>query len=130
MKLSDLKGERAVEVIADIIAPLSSIASDQEQLQLFRIKRQEGESDKDVAVRDISVKIPKLLKTHKADVLAILCAINGTEPEELSVMEIIKQAMELIGDPDFLSLFISAVNSTDQKPPTESSVEQDRTMQE
>ena len=35
MKLSELKGERAVEVIADLIAPIANIVDDQKNLQLF-----------------------------------------------------------------------------------------------
>ena len=118
MKLSELKGERAVEVIADIIAPLVNIAQDQNELQLFRGVKQEGETDYEMAIRDFKVKIPKLLKNHKKDVLDILCAINGSNPDELSVIDIIKGAIELTNDQDFISLFLSAVNTAEKTPPT------------
>ena len=36
MKLSELKGERAVIAIADLIAPIANIASDQKNLKLFQ----------------------------------------------------------------------------------------------
>ena len=38
MKLSELKGERAVEVIADLIAPITNIARDADNLKLFHNK--------------------------------------------------------------------------------------------
>ena len=51
MKLSELKGERAVEVIADLIAPITNIAEDQSNLQLFRGNKKDGETDRESAVR-------------------------------------------------------------------------------
>ena len=121
MKLSELKGERAVEVIADLIVPVTNIAKDQKNLQLFRNKRKEGESDNEFGLREFTEKIPLLLKTHKSDVLAILCTINGTKPNDMNMVQIMKQALELGGDEDFLSLFIFAVGTEGKTPPTESS---------
>ena len=36
MKLSDIKGERAMDVAADLILPISNIASDEDAADLFR----------------------------------------------------------------------------------------------
>lgn len=123
MKLSELKGERAVEVIADLIAPIANIASDQKSLQLFRNTRHEGESDEDFGKREITEKFPALLRTHKGDVLEILRAMTGSEPKDLSVVDIIKGVIELANDKDFVSLFLSAVNEGDKTQPTESSAD-------
>lgn len=130
MKLGDLKGERAVEVIADIIAPLSNISDDTELTSAFKEKRKEWGSDREAAAKDIAVLVPKLLKTHKADILAILCAVNDRKPEDLGVLDVLTQTFELIGDQDFMSLFIYAVNSAEPNQPTQSSAEQDRLEQE
>lgn len=130
MKLRDLKGERAIEVIADLIEPITNIAQDQKNLQLFNVKKQEGESDKDMAVRGFKEKIPTLLKTHKKDVLAILCAVSGAEPKELSLIDIMKGAIELGQDQDFLSLFLFAVKTGGQIPLTESSAHADHSEPE
>lgn len=123
MKLGELKGEQAIEVIADLIEPVANIARDQQNLQLFRAEKKTGESDRDMAVRDLTQKIPVLLKTHKKDVLSILHAVNGTDPDEMSVIDIIKGALELVSDQDFLSLFMSAVSHGERKQPTESSAD-------
>ena len=123
MKLSEIKAERAVEVIAELIAPIVNIAQDQDSLKLFHAEKRDGETDRDAAVRDIKVKIPALLKTHKADVLAILCAVNDTDPSELSMVDIIKGIIDLINDKDFLSLFLSAVSQAEPTLPTESSAD-------
>jgi len=123
MKLSELKGERAVEVIADLIAPIANIAEDQKNLQLFRAEKREGETAREAGIRDFKEKIPNLLKTHKQDVLAILCAVNGANPEDLSLIDIFKGAIELVNDQDFMSLFLSSVSTADRKQLTESSVD-------
>lgn len=122
MKLSELKGERAVEVIADLIEPITNIAMDQKNLQLFRASKKDGETARDAAIRDFKEKIPIMLKTHKEDILAILCAVNGTKPEDLSVMDIFRGAVELVGDKEFLDLFLSSVSMGGGTQPTESSV--------
>ena len=121
MKLGEIKAERAVEVIADLIAPIANIASDFPDFkQVFTSEKKEGEEDRDTAVRIFKEKIPDLLKSHKSDVLEILCTINDKKPEDLSVVDIIKGVVELTNDPDFMSLFLSAVGTGDKTQPTES----------
>lgn len=121
MKLSDLKGERAVLAIADMIEPIANIAADQKNLQLFKNERREGETDKDVGMREMKEKLPKLLRTHKDDILTILCAVNGCEPEDMSMVDIIKGTLDLANDKEFLELFLSANKTAAQTQPTESS---------
>lgn len=125
MKLGDFKGERAIEVIADLIEPITNIAEDQSNLQLFRAERLEGESDHEMAVRDFKKKIPALLRSHKSDILTILSVINDIDANELSLMDIIKGTTELVSDKDFMSLFLSSVSQTEKIPPTESSADAD-----
>ena len=129
MKLADLKGERAIEVIADQIAPIANIAADAENLKLFNNKRLEVETVEEAGLRLMKEKLPILLKTHKKDIVDILCAVNGTAPEDLSFVEIISQASDLVNDKDFLGLFISAVNPTGRKSVTESSETAEHTGQ-
>lgn len=118
MKLGELKGERAVEVIAELIEPIANLAIDFPNFRITKEDRKEGESDRDVTVRVFKEKIPLLLRTHKSDVLKILCTVNGSDPDELSVIDIIKGVIELTNDQDFLNLFLSAVNTGAPKPPT------------
>lgn len=118
MKLGDIKGERAVEVIAELIEPIASIATDFPNFSVSQEDKKDGESDRDLVVRTFKEKVPGLLKSHKNDVLAILCSINGMNPDDLSVVDIIKGVIDLTNDSDFLSLFLSAVNTGAPKPPT------------
>ena len=121
MKLSELKGERAVIAIADLIEPITNIAIDQKNLKLFVNKQREGESDEELGMREIKEKVPNLIRTHKDDVLKILCVINDCEPESLSMIDIIKGTVDLFNDKEFLGLFLSVNKTADKTQPIESS---------
>jgi len=130
MKLSELKGEHAIEVIADLIAPITNIVSNPENKSWRLVERREGETDREMAARELRVKVPKLLRSNKKDVLDILCTINGKSPEEMSLFDITKGTIELFDDEDFISLFMYAVNTVGGIQPTESSVTADHSEPE
>lgn len=121
MRLSELKGERAVEVIADLIEPITNIAMDADNLKLFNNKKMDGESLEDAGIRIFKQRIPALLKTHKTDVLQILTAVNDCDPAEMSVMDIINSLIEVVSDKEFMNLFLSVAKTEEPTPPTESS---------
>lgn len=130
MKLSELKGERAIEVVADLIEPISNIVSDQKNLKFFQAEQLEGESPHDMAVRDLKEKIPLLLRTHKKDILAILCTINNVSPDDISLTDMIKGVADLINDEEFKTLFLSVPNLMGSSSPTESSATAEHTEPE
>ena len=117
MKLSDIKGERTLDVIADIIDPIANIAEDEEASNLFRKERlPEGTTKKSFLLQRARKAVPALLKGHKGDIIAILSAIEGTTAEEytasLNLVKLTKDAIDLITDEAFMTLFISAQSGT------------------
>lgn len=113
MRLSDIKGERVFDVIADIIDPISNIAEDAEAAELFkRAALPEGVTRRQFIMQRVRRAIPRLLKGHKADIIAILSAIEGVSPDEysgtLNLVKLIKDGTELLTDEIFTQLFISA----------------------
>lgn len=113
MKLSDVKGERVFDVIADIIDPICNIASDKEITALFkRGKLPEGMTATEYGVMRVKKAVPPLLRTHKADVIAILAAVEGVSPEKyaegLDLMKLMRDCTELLTDSAFTGLFTSA----------------------
>lgn len=113
MKLSDVKGERVMDVIADIIEPIVNIGEDKTASELFKRKRvPKGMSARQFMMRRIKESVPVLLRAHKGDVLAILAAIGGTSVEEyskeLTLVSLLKDCTELLTDDVFTALFISA----------------------
>lgn len=112
MKLSDVKGERVYDVIAEIIEPIANIAADKETLNLFAAKTAEGATAKEFAIARIKKGLPQLLKNHKGDITAILAAIEGVTPAEyeknLTMPKLINACYELLTDDCFTDLFPSA----------------------
>lgn len=113
MRLSDIKGERTLEVIADIIDPIANIAEDEEASALFkREKLPEGMTAKKFLLQRARKSAPALLKGHKEDIISILAAIEGTTPDEyagaLNLVKLIKDTVDLLTDEAFGALFISA----------------------
>lgn len=115
MKLSDVKGERTLEVIAEIIDPIANIAEDEAAAAMFKPEKlPEGMDAKSFLTNRIRKSLPTLLRNHKSDIIAILSSIEGTSPEEyssvLSLAKLIKDTIELLTDEAFAQLFISAQN--------------------
>lgn len=121
MRLSDIKGERTFEVIADVIDPIANIAEDKEASELFaRKKLPEGMSAKEFLLKRARKSVPILLKRHKADLIAILSAVEGTSPEayreKLDLVKLSRDTLELLTDEAFQTLFISARSGKEEKP--------------
>nr|DAL16897.1 MAG TPA_asm: Sporulation inhibitor sda hairpin, histidine kinase inhibitor.97A [Caudoviricetes sp.] len=113
MKLSDVKGEHALEVIADVIEPICNIAEDENASALFkREKLPEGMTAKKFLLQRVKKAVPALLRGHKGDIIAILSSIEGTSPEAytdaLNLVKLPKDFIDLMTDEAFAELFISA----------------------
>lgn len=113
MRLSDIKGERTLDVIADIIDPIANIAEDSAAASLFRREKlPEGETPKGFMLQRVRKHLPQLLKSHKEDIIAILAAIEGVSAveyaEKLDLVKLTKDFTELLTDEAFTQLFISA----------------------
>ena len=73
MRLSDIKGDRTLEVIADIIDPIANIAEDEEASAMFkREKLPDGITANKFLMKRVRKSLPVLLKGHKADIILIL----------------------------------------------------------
>ena len=113
MRLSDIKGDRTLDVIADIIDPIANIAEDSAAAALFRREKlPEGETPKGFMLHRVRKHLPHLLKSHKEDIIAILAAIEGISAEayaeKLDLVKLTKDFTELLTDEAFTQLFISA----------------------
>lgn len=117
MRLSDVRGDRVFDVIADIIDPICNIAADDNAVELFKRERlPEGEDAKQYLLKRAKKAVPALLRGHKDDLIAILSSIGGIDPEvyrnALSMPILLKDCMELLTDEDLIVLFTSAQTET------------------
>lgn len=113
MRLSDVKGERTFDVIADIIDPIANIAEDKDAADLFtRQKLPDGMTANQFLLQRARKAVPALLKNHKADVIAILSTIEGVTTDEyckeLNLAKLFVDCVELITDQAFTAFFPSA----------------------
>lgn len=104
MKLSEIKGQKAIEVIADIIEPATDILSDPKVKLAARSK-------------NIAAAASIALKNHPAQVLRVLAVLDGEDPETYapSLLEIPKKLIDLLNDPEVSALFTSSDQNEAEK---------------
>lgn len=104
-KLSDYKGEDAIEVLADIIEPFAIIMADSD---IQKMAKEAAEKKK--AVQPISY-IKVALKNHKHEVLEILARIQDMPVEEyaktVNVITLPMEILAIVNDEAIKSLFTS-----------------------
>ena len=100
MRLSDYKGEEALDVLADIIEPLSNIITDDD------IQRMAKEKDTPVLAM-----VKPAIKNHKKDLIEILARLENQPVDvyaaKMTLLTLPKQVLELLNDPEVQSLFQS-----------------------
>ena len=104
MKLSEIKGEKALDVIEAIAGPVASIVTD---------KQMKGMLDgKDVAKRADKVAC-FILKNHRADAVKILAALSLKEPDEylssVTLPKLLGDVYEVLTDEELLAFLPSAI---------------------
>lgn len=122
MKLSDVKGDRVLDTIADIIDPIANIVQDEDVAAMFERKAvPEGMDARDFFAKRMRKGMPVLLKGHKADIIAIMAAIEGVTPEQyaasLDFPKLFTDAMELVTDDAFLDFLSSSETEKDADAP-------------
>lgn len=98
MKISDIKGEAALDAFADIIDPAMEIMTDPDVSAAYK----NPETTRAQLVRMI-------VKGHKKAVITIMAILDGKDPEtyadEINIFTVPAKLMEIINDPEVRSLF-------------------------
>lgn len=122
MKLSDIKGDRVLDVIADIIDPIANIAQDKDVAAMFKREAvPEGMDAHDFFAKRMCKGLPVLFKGYKADIIAIMAAIEGVTPEQyaasLDFPKLFTDVMELVTDNALLDFLSSSETGKDADAP-------------
>lgn len=117
MKLSDIKGDRVLDVIADVIDPIANIAQDKDVAAMFKREAvPEGMEAREFFAARMRAGMPALLKGHKSDIIVILAAIEGVTPEQyaasLNLAKLFTDVMELVTDDAFVNFLSSSETET------------------
>lgn len=111
MRLSDIRGERVLDVIADIAEPAINIATDKEAMAFFRPQPpKDGQDPTEAFAERMKSAAPALMKSHRADLVAVLAALDGVTVAEyvegMTLGSVLADVFELLTDEafeDFLS---------------------------
>lgn len=96
MKLSDFKGEEAIEVLADIIEPISNIATDEQVKEAFRANSK--------------MKVAQaILRNHPKEIIEVLARLDNktVEEYEVTLFTLPMKLLEILNDKELTSLFQS-----------------------
>lgn len=100
MKLSEIKGERVFDVIAELIEPITSIAQDKAISEAVRANSSDP-------AKVATALVPLLLKEHREEVVRILASVNGVDTREyaenLTMASLVKDVYEVLTDKELLA---------------------------
>lgn len=102
-RLSEYRGEEALDVLADLIEPAVEIMQDKRIAELFR---------NDKKAKAVAVAI----KEHKRSVLDIMATLDGEDRETYapSLFALPAKILEILNDPELVNLFTSQGRTEDQ----------------
>lgn len=111
-KISEIKGEDALDVLADLLDPVSEICVDERVQNLIKERKK--------------IKLATLiLKEHKKSILTILAILEGVNPDEykpsLAVLPVL--VLQLLNDPDVVAVFRFAGSENSSGSATENTQE-------
>ena len=114
MKLSEIKGEKTLDVVADLIVPVSNIAMDEAMQKLLeKAEVPDGMTKNEAAAARLRSIVPGLIRKHKGDVIDILATVSMVDREEyergLNLATLMNDVVELVNDEDLLGFFSSVV---------------------
>ena len=99
MKLSEIKGEASLDVLAEIAEPAVEIMADEEVRKIA-----ESNLPKVLLIKPI-------LKNHKNGIVKILAALEQQDPDEyvktMNIFTLPKAIMEILDDKELMELFQS-----------------------
>ena len=106
MKLSEYKGEDALDLLADLLEPVAAIMADKEIAALVKSGTQK--------VKLVSA----IIKSHKKEVVEILAILDGENPktymEKITLFTLPTRLLELLNDPELINLFTSQGQNSDK----------------
>lgn len=103
MRLSEIKGQEAIDALADLIKPATEIFSDKKVVELLR-----GQNK----IEAIQV----MLKTHGKAVIEMLAILDRQDPAtyEPSIVTLPMKLLEFLNDPEVTELFFSQAQTEEQ----------------
>ena len=103
-KITDIKGEAALDVLADIIEPVGVIMTDPKVQEIVKEKNK-------------LALVALILKEHKKPIIEIMATLDGVSVKEftknMNILTLPYKVMELFNDKDLISFFTYAGSMED-----------------
>lgn len=116
MALDALKGEAALDALADLIDPVFSIAQDEALAGLLSAEGL-GDDPREGMAERLRKAAPKLIKGHKDDLVRIMAATQGKDEDEvrdgLTLLTLPLWLVSLFKDPVVLGFLASLGEAAD-----------------
>lgn len=113
MKLSEYRGDDALEVLAELIEPAVEILADADIAAAWRDKNP-NKTRGQKQLKAVSIAIKK----HKEAVIAILAELDHETPDEyrekINVVTLPKKLLEVLNDKDLRNFFTSQEQTKDE----------------
>lgn len=104
MKLSEIHGEKCLDMFADLIEPIAEIMSDKEIAEAA--KKENKAAAVSVAIRN-----------HKKAVIEVMAILDGENPveyaEKINIFTLPAKLLEILNEPEILNLFQSQGQKTE-----------------
>ena len=96
MRISDIKGERSLDFIADAMELVEKMSEDGRLDGIIDAIQKSGE-DSDAALRALCAKLPPVIRDYKAEVISLMASAAGVSREEYAENgEVLKDIIELL----------------------------------
>lgn len=101
MKISEYKGEAAIELLADLLEPASIILTDE------KVKKVIAETQEKKITPVVAVS--RVLKLHKKEIIEIMARLDGVPVKkyECNIISLPKQLLEILNDEELMVFFKS-----------------------
>lgn len=121
MKLSAIKGERTLDVIAELIDPVTDIAESKEFQGMFEKKKlPKGMTKNQFFISRVRKNLPGLIKAKRESIIHIMAVLKGVDDavyvQDMTMASLFTDVFELITDPVFLN-FLSTYSQTTESLP-------------
>lgn len=114
MKISELSTDRVLDVLCEITPYVSNIVTDSDLMAtLGKSVKRDGMTRAGLMLlgaEKLTSIVPVVMKTHRADVLGVVAALNDMDVEEVARQNVIKTGMqirEICKDRELLDFFRS-----------------------
>lgn len=111
MKISEIKGEKLFDILADVIEPITNIADSAPMQAIFddiaaRSKDNDAQSIAQFTIDEIRAHVPQLLRENKKDMIKLLSVLNEQTTQEycadLTLGKLMSDSLDLLAQDEMV----------------------------